>query len=154
MELDVRRASFEDAALIGTKLRKCDEDELRAAVGDPVAAVRQSIINSRGEAFIVVDKNSSPVYLWGLCPTENPNVGVPWAVGTDLFYDYISVFKELAPILINRMNERYPVLINAVDDRNRVAKRWLKEMGFRFIEKIEEYGVEKRPFWVFIREAK
>ena len=43
----------------------------------------------------------------------------------------------------DRMQEETPILNNWVSEDNRVAIRWLKSLGFMFINKIEEFGVGK-----------
>jgi hypothetical protein len=49
------------------------------------------------------------------------------------------------------MERSYTLIGNVIDERNRVHLRWLKWMGFTFVQRIPEYGVQHRPFLEFIK---
>jgi hypothetical protein len=72
-------------------------------------------------------------------------------VATDELLEYQMKFLRRSRIYIELIQQEYPLLHNVVDARNELHIKWLKWMGFKFIQLHEEYGVEKRPFYEFIR---
>jgi len=47
----------------------------------------------------------------------------------------------------------YKVLYNFVYAENHSAIKWLKALGFTFIKYHEEYGMQGKPFYEFLRIA-
>ena len=52
---------------------------------------------------------------------------------------------------VEKINNDYPLLLNYVHADNTVSKRWLKSLGFQFIDLIKEHGVGREPFYQFVR---
>jgi hypothetical protein len=50
----------------------------------------------------------------------------------------------------DKLHDLYPLLWNVIDERNEVHIRWLKWMGFTFINK-KPYGPHGLPFLEFVR---
>ena len=97
-----------------------------------------------------------PVAMFGAAPYSIlGGMGTPWMIGTTDLRRW-SAQKELlrvsAPAL-ERMQERFPsLLFNAVDQRNTSAQRWLRWLGFHFLEPIR-VGPDGLPFIPFWRKA-
>ena len=49
------------------------------------------------------------------------------------------------------LNQSFPIMYNYVDARNDLHIKWLKWMKFTFINKVNEFGYEKRPFYEFVK---
>ncbi len=151
----IRPAISEDSALIGPLLRRSDVSELFAASGlTAVEAVRQSIEASQGGfCKIAVNGDNKPILIWGVAPSSNEGVGIPWMMATGFIYrpDYLRTFKKLCAEEVATMNERFPLLINYVDHRNVTSILWLQALGFVFTKLVPNYGHGKLPFWEFMR---
>ena len=64
---------------------------------------------------------------------------------------------RVAPPIIHCTNEdilkKYKVLYNFVYAENDSAIKWLKSLGFTFIQYHEHYGMQGKPFYEFLRIA-
>lgn len=153
----IRPATIDDAEFIGPLLRQSDVGELLAASGlSAVDAVRRSIEASQdGFCMIAVNGDNVPILIWGVSPSPEPTVGIPWMVATKLIYwpEYLLTFKKLCGEWVERMNKQFPLLINYVDHRNVTSILWLQALGFTFIELVPNYGHGKLPFWKFMRAS-
>lgn len=136
-------------AVLKEGLREADIEELRALGRSPDAALWSAVAASEPLAFtILVDR--VPAGLFGVAPTDDPEVGAAWMLGTD---SLLRVRRELvteAVRWIDFLNTIYPVLTNYVDDRNEVAGRWLEAMGFEFPftdDFVTDEGVTFRRFY-------
>ena len=151
----IRPAVPEDADFIGPLLRQSDVSELLAASGlSAVEALRHSIKASDGGfCMIAVSGDNKPILIWGVAPSSNDGVGIPWMVATNEIYraQYLLTFKKLCGEWVRKMNERFPLLINYVDHRNVTSILWLQALGFVFTKLVPNYGHGKLPFWEFMR---
>ena len=66
--------------------------------------------------------------------------GSPWLLGTDKLIDTKKEFIPQAMEWVEKINNDYPLLLNYVHADNTVSKRWLKSLGFQFIDLIKEHG--------------
>lgn len=151
----VRPAHIVDAAELALKLRQADLQEIKSAVGeDPLVLLEQSIAWS-DPCFSIIGEGSNPIAIFGVVPDScAADVGRIWFLGSDELIHHSITFLRYSREWIDRLHERYPTLWNYVDARNEVHIRWLKWCGFAFLRRIEEYGVEQRPFYEFERVAR
>jgi len=155
IKVTLRPATIEDADLIGPRLRQSDAAELLAASGLSAAdSLRFSIKASQGGfCMIAINDDGEPILIWGVAPSSNDGVGIPWMVATNEIYraQYLLTFKKLCGEWVRKMNERFPLLINYVDHRNVTSILWLQALGFVFTKLVPNYGHGKLPFWEFMR---
>ena len=52
---------------------------------------------------------------------------------------------------VNNLLKSYDLLYNMVYAENHSAIKWLKSLGFTFVNYHEEYGKESKPFYEFLR---
>ncbi|EQB0487505.1 hypothetical protein ACYAO4_004021 [Cronobacter turicensis] len=98
--------------------------------------------------------NGKVVTLFGVAPASIlSGRGIPWLVATDDLQKYQRPFLRRCRHVVNAMLMPYPYLENYVDERNHVAKAWLKWLGFH-LEDPAPYGKERRPFHRFYMEKK
>jgi N-acetylglutamate synthase-like GNAT family acetyltransferase len=125
----IRQATFNDAAYIGTHLRKADVVELllsRPGVA-PAATVMQSF---RGSTMCRVLDDGGPVLIYGVYPTALPDVAVPWMVATDRISKVRRYFVEHCKHEVDEMMAGCRRLYNRVHRDNRISINWLKWLGF------------------------
>jgi hypothetical protein len=151
-EVEIRPARLEDAEELAPKLRDADLREIQASVHDKPLALLQKGIKLSEPCFAVVDGLDRVIALFGVVPdTEDEDVGLIWMLASDELVDHQTRFIRESRVWIEELQGRFPVLWNFVDARNDVHIRWLLWCGFSLVQRIESYGVEKRPFLRFER---
>jgi hypothetical protein len=84
---------------------------------------------------------------------EGNGVGRIWLIGTDelVTKPLRSQFIRECPRYLAGMERMYKLLHNEIDERNTLHIRWLQWLGFTFIRRIPEHGVQRLPFWEFTK---
>ena len=77
--------------------------------------------------------------------------GSPWLVGSDKLLETKRVMLPVSAKWVEEMNDLHPLMLNYVHAENKVSMKWLKSLGFQFINLVKEYGVGKQPFYQFVR---
>jgi hypothetical protein len=150
--VEVRELRPSDVFAVIADLRPADVDEVSALVGaDNVMGAVETSIDSSSLAWTLTD-DGLPIAVFGVAPTEDPRVGVPWMVGTPGVVRRQRAFMRLCKDYIPRMLALFPVLVNVVDARNERAIAWLRHVGFVFGPPALA-GVEHRLFYPFRLEA-
>jgi hypothetical protein len=150
--LTPRPAQYRDVLSMALRLRDEDKAELRAASGmTPLSALEHSFA-ATVLPHVGVDEGDQPVCMGGVVPFPGcPLRGAVWAVATtDVERHRVSFLRRSIP-WVKRWQEQFPILTNCVDERNRVHIEWLRWLGFTFIHRHPEYGVERLPFLEFVR---
>jgi hypothetical protein len=75
----------------------------------------------------------------------------PWLLGSDKLIETKRVMLPVSARWVEEKNIQYPLLLNHVHADNTVSIKWLKSLGFQFINLIKEFGVGKEPFYQFVR---
>ena len=144
--------TVEDIDFVAPRLRKADYNECTASTGKQPRGVLHRSLDLGAISLTLRAPDGNRV---GLCGVVNSShiegAGVVWMVATDDIYQHQTTFLRNSKRALNHLSENYLVLFNCVDARNSVHIKWLRWMGFTFINKHENYGAEKRPFYEFVR---
>jgi hypothetical protein len=147
--------TVEDIDYLSSRLRKADKDECSAATGLPV---RDALYTGYLAGDVTLTLRNSKGLRVGICGVVSSQTtkgaGVIWMTATDDIYQHQMTFLRKSKAALEYLSDGYLVLFNCVDARNHLHIKWLKWMGFTFIQKHEEYGAEQRPFYEFIRISK
>jgi hypothetical protein len=83
---------------------------------------------------------------------KDPRGGKIWFLGSaDLEENVdIELIRE-SQRLPNFLMQDFEVVYNFVSAENELSIRWLKWCGFEFIRLIPEYGLARKPFWLFAK---
>lgn len=138
-------ATEEHCALVASRVRESDRDEIWAAarIGPYEAMTKGVLYSSRAWAGII---NGDTVCVFGVCPESIVSTtGTPWMIGTDLIERHQFAFVRHCRPRVREMLTMYDRLVNYVDDRNRLAIRWLRWLGFE-IGSPQPYGYYGLPF--------
>lgn len=93
--------------------------------------------------------NGRVITIFGVAPGSMiGGTGIPWLVGTDDLEKYQRTFLRRCRKVVNAMQTVYPYLENYVDERNIVAKTWLRWLGFE-LENASPVGHFGLPFHRF-----
>ena len=143
--------TVEDIDYLSPRLRQADKDECFAATGKPV---RDALYTGYLAGDITLTLRTSTGLRVGVCgvvPSPTMDAGVVWMTATDDIYQHQMTFLRRSKAALDYLAEDYFLLYNYVDARNTLHIRWLKWMGFTFINKHTDYGAEKRLFYEFLR---
>lgn len=146
----VRAYQESDAEIVAANLRSADRMEIAAHSGlKPVRAIRRSVRGS--EVAVTICSGDTPTKLAAIfgCTAD----GCIWLLGTDVLTlpPLRKQFLKECRRYVDVLQDHYPLLHNVIDERNTVHIRWLRWMGFTFIRRLPQFGVENRPFMEFVR---
>ena len=149
MSGSVRPSVLNDCHVIAENIREDDRREILAMNGEePLDAMVSGFIYSDNPRTVLV--GDTPVAMFGSGEVE-PGVGVVWLLGTDGIEDISIQFLRESKHWLEQLHDKYEMLFNYVDERNTVHIKWLRWLGFKFINRHEQFGVENRPFIEFVR---
>ena len=149
MSGSVRPSVLHDCHMIAENIREDDRREILAmSGGEPLDAMVSGFLHSDNPRTVLV--GDTPIAMFGSSEVE-PGVGMVWLLGTDGIHDISRQFLRESKHWLEQLHDNYEMLFNYVDERNTVHIKWLKWLGFKFINRHEQFGVENRPFFEFVR---
>ena len=145
-----RKAEWNDCRELYPFMREQDAKEVMASSGlSPLRALQASFNASAPECHTIIHEDGSIVGMFGL--SVNHVFASPWLLGSDKLPETKKVMLPVSAEWVERMNTKHPLMLNFVHAENTVSMRWLKSLGFQFINLVKEYGVGKEPFYQFVR---
>lgn len=146
----VASSTPDDVRYLAANLRPADLAELQASVSLPPEEALMAGLG--GDACLTwFSPEGTPVVIGGVVPTDDPLTGGIWLMATPEIERLRFTFLRNVGAYVDALHALYPNLYNCVDARNTLHIRWLRWMGFSFLRRIEQYGVEQRPFYEFVR---
>ena len=141
-------ATLEHAEELAENMRWADCEEVWATAHlYPLQATLFSLEASRDATTGLAD--GCVVCMFGVGPAAIiSTTGVPWLLTTDGVERHAKAFLRRNKKVVKEMLMTYPFLKNYVDERNTVAVRWLKWLGFDIMPSVP-FGVEELPFHPF-----
>lgn len=146
-----RLAKYGDCKVLAPNLRQADKDEVWASHGLlPLQALQFSFLLSE-EANTIISDNEDIIGMFGV--TKHGDIGIPWLLMSDDIYQpsHVRQFVPTSKKWVKQVQERYKILVNYVAQDNDKAIKWLRLLGFTFISLEENYGVNPKPFYEFVR---
>ena len=147
----LRKANLSDLNYVCNHLRILDKIEAWYQTGQqPEEAVKLTYLAADRNLAIAGD-NDQPM---GLCGVLKD--GIIWMVATDELMSKRSYRIQLireGRKWVDSLLKTYEVLYNYVYAENTSAIRWLKALGFTFINLHPKYGHLNKPFYEFVRIA-
>lgn len=138
-----------DEQSLAANMRMADIIEVRRSHGlNPLEALQFSVEHS-DECYSMFLPDGQIIGMYGCGGVDI--LGVPWLLCTDHLTKVSKPFLLRCHQFVNQWNDRYPILFNYVDVENLTAQKWLRFLGFTFIRLVPDYGVEKSPFYEFVR---
>ncbi len=141
-------ATILHGAHLACNMREADRQEVWAAGHyTPADAVCLSLEASRDATTGLAD--GRVVCMFGVGPAAIiSTTGIPWLLTTDGVERHARAFLKRNKAVVAAMRAKYPLLRNYVDERNTVAIKWLKWLGFEILP-AEPFGMEGLPFHPF-----
>jgi len=154
--LRVRSSSPEDAAALEPRLRIIDRREIEAvSPHDPANAMRSWIALSQ-PAKTIIDAQGEVVGVFGVVPDREvtrTRAGQIWLLGSESIARAGTVVARAGRQWIQCFHTECRVLWNHIDVRNQDDVRCLQWWGFTIVRRVEAFGREGRPFYLFRRDA-
>jgi len=145
----LRKSKLSDLNHVVKHMRVMDKIEAYYQTGkQPEEALRLSYLYGQTN-MAIADDNDNPIGLCGVIAD-----GCIWMVATDELFDNrkykIQLIRE-GRKWVDCLLKNYNLLYNMVYAENHSAIKWLKSLGFTFVNYHEEYGKESKPFYEFLR---
>ena len=148
----VRPTQPTDASWLAPRLRTADKNEIDALVGLSHQEALQVSSGASVAPFTIVDAHDLPIAMMGCHRDASiPWVGYIWLLGSNGITDIRIPFLRQSKLWLPVLGQPFRVLTNVVDERNKTHIKWLRWIGFTFVKRHEQMGVQKRPFYEFIR---
>ena len=147
----LRKATLKDFKYVVNNMRVMDKIEAHYQTGmEPEDALSFTYMGSEINMAIAND-NDEPI---GLCGVQND--GCILCVATDDLYSNkkyrIQLIRQGREWVDNLLGS-YKILYNYVYAENTSAIKWLKSLGFTFVNYHKEFGLQQKPFYEFLRIA-
>jgi hypothetical protein len=142
-------ATEEHAAELVANVRAADAAELWAGWRHtPAEAVAASMRVSR-DTLAGIEPGGKLLCLFGVAPaTALSDFASPWMIGTEELPRHARAFLRVSRAWTGLIREEYSILLNYVDERNVLAVKWLRWLGFT-IREPEPFGPDGLPFHRF-----
>ena len=137
--------------LLADNMCQVDKEEVFATSGQsPKTALLSSVMCS--DQLICYFATDELLGIGGVGLEPNGE-GIPWFLRTNYFNSWKKKnkrsFLKSSRSWIKHMGEIYPAMYNYVDARNKESITWLKHLGFRLTNTIDNYGFLRIPFIKF-----
>ena len=151
MKPHFRPAKADDVYVLYPKIREVDVEEVKATIGLDINDGLMASYLTSDETFTMVADDSDLLGMFGISKTADPMISVVWMLCTERLAQYSKSFIKLSKQWVIEQNKKHSILMNYVDARNITSIKWLKHLGFVLINRVEEFGVGKKPFYEFVR---
>lgn len=142
----IKPATVEDIVHLAFNIRKADTQECLASTGQaPLISLYLGFKHSV-ESYTGFDSNDNLVCIYGV-----NSEGAIWMSATPHIETVPMTFLKHSKLKLKELFNRYEILWNYVDARNVLHIKWLKWLGFTFINKHENYGYGQLPFYEFVQ---
>lgn len=131
----IRPSTVDDVEYLATRLRKADVEELAATGWTPQQSLAYGLTGVA--CYTMLDDVGTPFGMVGVCKCPYfPDFGVIWLLGTDEIVKHQKRFlRQSHPVLTKLYKDTgYKAFYNRTYFKNTVHHRWLKWMGFTFIQ--------------------
>ncbi len=154
MEIEIVDATEEHARGLAPNLRAADALEVKVSSGlTPENALLASVKLSTHSWTALLD--GKPEIMWGVAPysytDSRLNQGVVWLLSSDEMYKIPGRFVKESHIYVAKMLETFDTLFNYVHAENIASCKWLENLGFKAVDRKEDYGVGQQPFILYVR---
>lgn len=149
----VRKIQKEDIDFVIANIRDADKREIEDASGLNYKDSLRRIYAMNENAWTgLVDGEIVAIFGVQMASYLTGN-GIPWMISTKGIEKHALVFTRHCKPVFKKMTSHCKQLFNFVDDRNELAKMWLKWLGFK-LEEPQPYGAKGLPFRLFKMEVK
>ena len=151
MGYKVRKTIRNDCLVLSKKMRQTDRNEIWSSGRfKPLEALMEGYNLSKDNCYTLL-LDMDIVGIFGVNRVDNKS-GVVWLMGSDNLTKYKKEFYKISKEYLELFLKEFKTVFNYVDERNKTTTKWLKKLGFSFIGREPEFGVDKIPFILFLKE--
>jgi len=147
----LRKANLKDLNYVCKNMRQIDRLEAFYQTGKTGEDALRITYLSGQQVLTIAGDNNQPM---GLCGVVHS--GCIWMICTDELFNnkkYRIQLIRKGREWVDNLLKSYKILYNFVYAENTSAIKWLKSLGFTFIQYHEHYGIQGKPFYEFLRIA-
>jgi hypothetical protein len=148
----VTHSNIGDASHVAANLRAADRAELAAITRiAPLRLIEDGILESSRAYTVWIKESGDPCAIFGVRDSGHPGLGIVWMLGTDDLFRIAHKFLRGSRSWIKVLQHDFKVIFNVIDARQDVYIKWLRWLGFKFVQDFEKYGIGDKEFRMFIR---
>ena len=141
----VKPATISDIVHLAFNCREADKQECLDHTGQvPLLAIYGAFVNTK-ESYTGF-YNDQLVCCYGLIES-----GCIWMCATNYIESVPMTFLKHSKLKLKELFNNYDMIWNYVDARNVVHIKWLKWLGFTIINKHNQFGIGRIPFYEFVK---
>lgn len=146
-----RMATREDALYLAPRLRDADKRELQAGgCPSPEFALLEGL-RPGFAAWVALMPDDTPFAMGGFgSPPGAEDVAIVWLLSTPDIHKVRIPFLRTSRRWVEAAQDEFRVLTNIVDARNTLHVKWLRWLGFTFINR-KPLGANGEEFLEFVR---
>ena len=144
----IKKIRKEDIDFVIENIRDADKRELEAASGLNYKTCLDRIYSMNDNAWTGFADNEIVAIFGVQMASYITGNGIPWMISTKAIEKNAILFIRHCKPVFKIMVKDCKTLINFVDDRNDLAKMWLRWLGFKLEDPIP-YGAKQLPFRLF-----
>lgn len=145
----VRPSINEDVGYVSAHLRREDVEEVEAAGYTPLDALVHGYECSDQCLTIIDPKTGDPGGMLGVVPAKDRLLGRIWMLGTKTIERNTTTFLRQSKPMLEHLYGEHEALFNYTFEKNHLHHRWLRWLGFHFINRVEL--TPGNHFYEFIR---
>lgn len=123
-----------DVGRVWADLRAEDRLELEDTPVQDIQSMEDLVLGDQCRVH-VWDSDQGPMGLIGVTRTDEPDVGIVWALATEASRSRMRYFIRQTPAVLDDLGQGFRVLANFKDSRNKQQISWLRRVGFTFINR-------------------
>ncbi|NBP56836.1 hypothetical protein EBU71_09980 [bacterium] len=151
----MRKAELEDAKRLAPNLREEDKLELRSVYTEEERSLEDIIKESIDLSIpaLAVEEDGNVIMVFGASDYGDPECGLIWLLGSDAIKRLWLPFLKQSHYWMNAMFNisKKRLLFNRVCAKNELHVRWIKWLGFTFVQRLDNYGHLGLPFYEFCK---
>tara|TARA_R100001530_G_C4307539_1_gene152121 strand:+ start:766 stop:1239 length:474 start_codon:yes stop_codon:yes gene_type:complete len=153
MGYTVDKAEIKDCLELAPKMRESDKQEIWSSGRfTPSGALYESLQVSSEHAYSL-KLDEEVVGIFGVAPCDDQlDIGVVWLMGSDNMTTNKKGFYKISQEYLKKFLKLYKTVFNYVDERNIGSSKWLESLGFKKLYREPEFGVDKIPFNLYIKD--
>jgi len=156
----VRKTKKQDCYELSERVREADKQEIWSSGRfTPIKALTEGFEISGDYCYtLLLSENVSKhmniekvVGIFGVSEVKK-DTGIVWLIGSDDMTKYKKDFYKVSKKYLKIFLHEFKTVFNYVDERNKTTARWLQKLGFNLIKREPEFGKDKIPFNLFLKE--
>ena len=131
---------------LANRIKQDDVDEGMASHGMTVEQGLKFSLRFSSDAYTVV-VDGVPEMIFGVCPSHGSSATI-WMMSSEEVFTLVSRKRFLRETkkYVTLFHKKYAELYNHVSEKNLRSLDWLRKVGFKFTNRVPNYGVAGLPF--------